>query len=264
MIHGQFVALVSKTNIFLDFFSIIYRGRCDKLNPLYYYTVSRTSRVARVWSNYELKKVAHYFKGDIVNVSGWDDRDKQGNYYGNYFLNKDNYFITNLGVGERGYQDLPNEIELNLTDLLPKKLYRRFDVAYNHTTLEHIFEVFTAFKNICNLSKDVVIIIVPFVQNEHGQGKWGDYWRFAPGSLREMFRRNGLQVVYESESPFRNSAVYLFYIASRYPDRWRHLMPCNSNIKKAGAWIGRAWLPRKINKVIRRYRKLFLKPPYKY
>jgi len=226
--------------------------------------VSRTSRVARIWSNYELKRIANIFNGDIVNVSGWDDRDKQGDYYRNYFQNKDNYYITNLGEGERGYQNQPNEIELNLTDSLPDKLYKRFDVVYNHTTLEHIYDIFTAFRNICNLSNDIVIIVVPFVQNEHGQGKWGDYWRFAPASLRELFRNNDLEVIYESESPYRNSAIYLFFVASRNPEKWQHLMPSKGKIQKAGSWIGNARLPKKVNKVIRKWRKLLKKLPYDF
>lgn len=223
-----------------------------------YFTSARTSRLSRIWSNEELKKIAHLFQGDIVNVSGWDDRDKQGDYYKNYFSSKDEYYITNLGIGERGYQNQHNEIELDLTNSLPDDLFKRFSVVYNHTTLEHIFDVLRAFENICNMSKDIVIIVVPFAQNEHGQNSWGDYWRFCPGALRELFSRHGFYVIYESESPFRNAGIYLFFVASRFPNKWEHLMPPHSGIKKAGTWIGKAWLPKvfkKITSILKIYNK---------
>lgn len=36
---------------------------------------------ARVWSNKEIKKIAEIFEGDIINISGECDRDKQGGGY---------------------------------------------------------------------------------------------------------------------------------------------------------------------------------------
>ena len=44
-----------------------------------------------------------------------------------------------------------------------------FDVAYNHTTLEHIYGVHKAFANICRMTKDVVIIVLPFLQQYHAE-----------------------------------------------------------------------------------------------
>lgn len=33
---------------------------------------------ARIWSNEEYRKIANVFQGDIINVSGEYDHDKQG------------------------------------------------------------------------------------------------------------------------------------------------------------------------------------------
>ena len=42
-------------------------------------------RKPRIFSNEELLKFSHLFDGKIVNVSGWNDLDKQGRHYKNYF-----------------------------------------------------------------------------------------------------------------------------------------------------------------------------------
>ena len=36
----------------------------------------KTLKNARIWSNEELKKIASVFKGDVINVSGEQDKDK--------------------------------------------------------------------------------------------------------------------------------------------------------------------------------------------
>ena len=35
----------------------------------------------REWSNMELRKIAPTLTGDIINVSGWEDKDKEGGLY---------------------------------------------------------------------------------------------------------------------------------------------------------------------------------------
>ena len=73
----------------------------------------RQFRLARKWSNKELLKFTHLFDGDIVNVSGWIDADKEGKKYRDYFINKRTYSITNHD-GYRGFQKLSSEIHLDL------------------------------------------------------------------------------------------------------------------------------------------------------
>ena len=41
----------------------------------------RSSRIPRIWSNKILKRISHNFDGDIINISGWKDDDKEGNNY---------------------------------------------------------------------------------------------------------------------------------------------------------------------------------------
>ena len=43
-----------------------------------YLFTDRKFKVPRYWSNEELKKFAHLFKGSVINVSAWKDVDKQG------------------------------------------------------------------------------------------------------------------------------------------------------------------------------------------
>lgn len=197
-------------------------------------------RIARLWSNRELRKVAAFFRGDIVNVSAWDDRDKEGGFYKDYFTKASHYYCTNY-TGIRGYQQRENEYFLDLSKDLPEELRGRFDVAFNHTTLEHIFDTQKAFANICNTSKDIVIIVVPFLQAQHETESYKDYWRFTPSSMRKMFQENGLEVIYEAESKCRKAAVYLLFVGSRHPERWKRQMPRFKPINKAGNWIGSHW-----------------------
>lgn len=129
---------------------------------------------------------------------------------------------------------------LDLGGELPAALEQRFDVVFNHTTLEHIFEVRRAFANLCRLSRDVVIVVVPFAQQQHETESFGDYWRFTPSCLRQLYAENGLTVAYESESPYADAACYLFFVGARRAERWRDRLPRAAPIRTAGSWIGRA------------------------
>lgn len=200
--------------------------------------VNRTYELARRWSNRQLAVIAPLFDGDVVNVSAWEDRDKEGRQYRDYFCNARSYACTNYGQ-YRGLQGMDNEYALDLTADVSADLRRRFDVAFNHTTLEHILDVRTAFANLCELSRDVVIVIVPFAQVQHESGEWKDYWRLSPTCLRQLYEENGLATIYESESPHRNAAVYLLAVGSRHPQRWEGQLPAHVSGERAGAWIGR-------------------------
>ena len=47
--------------------------------------MDRKFRLCRLWSNKELEKFAGLFDGKIINVSAWQDKDKGGSFYKNYF-----------------------------------------------------------------------------------------------------------------------------------------------------------------------------------
>jgi hypothetical protein len=193
-----------------------------------------------LWSNRELRKVAPLFTGDIVNVSAWDDRDKEGGRYRDYFSSADSYTLTNY-PGTRGLQGRDGELLLDLTAPLPAELRRRFDVVFNHTTLEHILDVRRAFGSLCELSRDVVVLVVPFLQAQHESDSYGDYWRFTPSCVRALFDDCSLEVVYESQIDRVHAACYLFFAASRDPERWREQMPAHQPIRIAGSMQGCSW-----------------------
>lgn len=172
--------------------------------------LDRRFRLPRVWSNRELEKFAHLFQGDIANVSGWKDIDKEGRTYRDYFCNASNYTITNYKSEARGFQGTDGELFLDLTDDLPEALKERFDVVFNHTVLEHVYEVHKAFQNLCKLSRDAVIVVVPFLQELHAD--YGDFWRFTPLTMKRMFEENGFELHYLSFNGHKNASVYLFCI----------------------------------------------------
>lgn len=180
-------------------------------------------RVPRVWSNRELEKFSTLFFGDIVNVSGWKDEDKEGKLYKEYFKNAKSYTMTNYKSEARGFQGGDNEIFLDLTNDLPNELKNKFDVVFNHTVLEHIYEVRKAFTNLCQMSKDVVILVVPFMQKMHAD--YGDYWRFTPETIRLMFEENDFHLLYLSFNSQKKSSVYIFAIASKKPKTWKDKIP---------------------------------------
>ena len=181
--------------------------------------VDRIHRLPRIWSNRELARIAGWFTGDVVNVSAWKDIDKEGRRYRDYFCRARSYWLTNYKTEARGFQGYDNEIYLDLEAPLPADLEGRFDVVFNHTTLEHVADMPTAFANLCRMTRDVVILVVPFLQQYHST--YGDYWRFTPLAVKYLFEKNDLEVVYQSYNNHRRASVYVFTVATRHPDRWR-------------------------------------------
>jgi hypothetical protein len=180
--------------------------------------VDRKFRVPRVWSNAELRRLGPNFEGDVVNVSGWQDQDKEGGTYREYFPKARSYAITNWETEARGFQGLPGERFLDLTLPLPEDLVAAYDVVFNHTTLEHIFEVETAFANLCAMTRDIVIVVVPFLQQMHAD--YGDYWRFTPTAVQRMFERAGLTAVFLDFNRERHASVYVLAVGSKHPEGW--------------------------------------------
>ena len=195
--------------------------------------VDRIHRLPRLWSNHELARFAAWFPGAVVNVSAWKDEDKEGRHYRDYFTAATSYTLTNYKPEMRGFQGAPGEIFLDLAAPLAPDLIRSFDVVFNHTTLEHVFDVQAAFRNLCGMSRDVVILVVPFLQPYHGT--YGDYWRFTPLLLQRLFSEAGFTPLYMSFNSHRAAAVYLFAIASAHPERWRDRFDWKFSVEVSGA-----------------------------
>lgn len=201
----------------------MFKSICEKLGRFHrrIFKANKTVQIdnkfrrPRIWSNKELRKFAPLFYGRVVNISGWTDTDKEGKCYRDYFCNANQYSITNYADDdERGTQGLDEEISLNLEGELESQLINRFDVAFNHTVLEHIFDVRKAFSNICKISNDVVISVVPYIQQLHGTNdNVGDYWRFTPLTMKRLYEENGLTLRYCSANGDTSAtSIYLFCI----------------------------------------------------
>jgi hypothetical protein len=180
----------------------------------------------RRWSNAELRKVAPLFNGQVANVSGWRDEDKEHGHYRDYFSSATEYAITNYWGSAQANDGHPDSIPLDLTADLPAEFHQRFDVVFNHTVLEHIDDLEKAFGNLCAMTRDVAVVIVPYIQDIHfTEGLYGDCWRFTPHGLNFMFRRHGLELVYLTANDGIWYPIYLFAVASRKPAQWKGVLP---------------------------------------
>jgi hypothetical protein len=173
---------------------------------------------ARHWSNAQLREISQMFTGDVVNVSAWEDQDKQGERYRSYFTNCNSYHTTNFGTEQGVLQGDANEMFLDLEQDLSADLAGRFDVVFNHTTIEHVWDFHKAMDNICLLSNDIVIIVAPWLQPQHTD--YGDFWRFSPLAIAKLLDDRGLKVIRLSWNSQQFSAVYIFAVATRHPDKW--------------------------------------------
>ncbi len=170
-------------------------------------------RKPRIWSNRILSEIAPTLTGRVINISGWDDRDKQGRHYRDYFTGATTYDISNF-ESAMGFQGKEGEIYLDLTKPLPQELVGQYDVVFNHTTLEHIFDVDQAFTNLCALSRRHVVIVVPWLQPLHYDEGYKDYWRLSPFALDELFKKNGFKTVINTTNS-REDSVYVFAVGTK-------------------------------------------------
>ena len=181
--------------------------------------VDPVHRLPRLWSNRELARIGHLFGGDVVNVSAWRDEDKAGRRYREYFSRAASYAITNYRADMRGYQNQPGERFLDLEQDLPASLKGRFDVVYNHTTLEHVYDFRRAFANLCAMSRDALIVVAPWLQPAHGD--YGDYWRFSPAAIARLCVDHEMTPARITWNQHPGASVYVFAVAVRDPAKWR-------------------------------------------
>ena len=197
-------------------------------------------RKPRLRTNVILKRFASLFEGSVVNVSASNDSDKDcsffeyyfgdydsGKRYKEYFTNASSYSITNYPNDETHLRvDEDETIPLDLEAPLPSDLEHRFDVVLNHTVLEHVFDIFSAFANLCRMSRDIVIVIVPQFQQIHDYHRgYADYWRFTPFAMDKLFEANEMTVLYRETTHGFSESQYLLYIATKHPERWQDKFP---------------------------------------
>jgi len=178
----------------------------------------------RSWSNEELKKFAGRFYGSVLNVSGWRDEDKEGSCYKDYFKLANDYKVSNW----EGYRADGGDMNINLEEPNCNPI-DKFDVVFNHTTLEHIYDFQTAFKNLCNLTNDILVLVVPYIQERHNASDltYLDYWRFTDEAMKRMCRVNKMKILYMSITDDYDKNIdvdgkYIFLIASKKPKLWKN------------------------------------------
>lgn len=177
---------------------------------------------ARKWSNDELRKFASLFTGNIINVSAAKDADKENDFYRNYFTNSHSFTISNY-MKEINKDNTYNEVVIDLNNPIPNdsELISKFDAVFTHTVLEHVYNINTAIDNLCRLSKDVVITIVPFLQTfHHEESIYHDYWRMSPYTLIRLFNEKSFKTLYISWNNDPIGNIYIFHISSRNPEKW--------------------------------------------
>jgi hypothetical protein len=196
--------------------------------------VARNEVRPRNWSNAELRKFAPLFDGDVINVSGWRDEDKTGGHYRDYFTAAKSYCISNYR-GESGVTGAAGEVFVDLEADLPQELARRYQVVFNHTTLEHVFDIRKAITNICALSHDTVILVTPFLQQVHYiEGSFGDWWRPTPMCVERLLEEQGFHVVYQSSNDNPWYIVYIVTVACRDPDHHRSQLEFTKTAQDTG------------------------------
>ncbi|MBI4843560.1 MAG: hypothetical protein HY809_04465 [Nitrospirae bacterium] len=180
---------------------------------------------AREWSNDELRKVAGFFDGAVINVSGWRDEDKTGGLYRDYFSKASSYTVSNFS-GRKGSSDGIGDVFIDLEGEVPPDLRRRYQAAFSHTTLEHIYDIRRGIANICSLSHDSVILVTPFLQAVHDmEGSFGDFWRPTPMCISRMLEEEGFETIYQSSNDNPWHVVYVFTVASRKPGLYKGRLP---------------------------------------
>lgn len=183
-------------------------------------------RWPRIWSNKELKRFSHHFLGEIINVSAGTDEDKEGSFYQAYFTHATHYWISNY---QMSVPNKKNEIYLDLESDLDAQYVQAYGVVFNHTTLEHVFDCRKAFKNLALLSKDIVIVVVPYIQQMHGT-TYQDFWRFTPWTMQRLYEENDLKLRYCSANGADNASIYLFCIGYKLP-QWDAIIPAKFDLK---------------------------------
>ena len=89
-------------------------------------------------------------------------------------------------VKHRGVEEF-----LDLNEPLKEQFFKRFDLVVDTGTLEHCFNVGTAFKNMCNMTKvgGVIVTAAPYSRPFHG------YYNFVKETYSDGFGKNGFEIL---------------------------------------------------------------------
>ena len=192
----------------------------------------------RQFSNVILRHYAPAFTGDVINVSGWRDEDQAGFLYRSYFTAATSYVVSNSGEPVKGIGSHADEFEIDLSVPIAADLKNRYDVVFNHTTLEHVFEIKTAFKNLCEMSRDAIILVVPVLQQIHFSEGYGDYNRLTTMGIVKSFEENGFETIVLQTNEQEFAPIYCVAIAVRADSKYKHILEKNLDFAMGGELWG--------------------------
>lgn len=175
----------------------------------------------------------------ILNVGGWEDSDREGGKYRDYFADPATYHISNLHQDNERGRAANTDLDLDITQPLRSDLHGAYEIVFSHTVLEHVAKPWTAFENLASLSTDLVITVVPWKQKLHlSPGNYQDYYRFSPLALRHLAEESGLRVVYDSYTPLPALDVYILSVASFTPEKYEKFFPPLSSAEELNNEVG--------------------------
>ena len=61
----------------------------------------------------------------------------------------------------------------------------------------------------------MVILVVPFLQEQHTNDDFKDYWRFTPQVIEKLFKKNNFHLAYINANDQDNSSIYIFAVACK-------------------------------------------------
>lgn len=178
----------------------------------------------------------------------------RGGVYRDYFTHKRSYAVTNVPRAGKGFGSISGgdvkEIPLDLEGVPPKQLEGKFDVVLNICTLEHVRDIETAFSNLCRMSRDAVILVVPAIQQIH-VSDYGDYWRMTTLGVAKMFQKHGYVplVIRANDQPFR--PIFVFAIAVRDLKKYEGKLPPSLDLEMGAALYGSSLKKRYIPDLLR-------------
>jgi hypothetical protein len=174
------------------------------------------SQNGRTYSNVCLKRILTLLNvTSVLNVSGWDDGDKEGGRYADYFSQKvDKYEVSHF---ENDYLRSDTDISKLVIDLedINYQAVEKFELVFSHTVLEHVFDQHNAFRIMCSLAEKYVVGVVPMINVLHWEETYGDYWRFTPHGIRKLFENNGFKLVHLEIGPTSSISQYIIFIGAR-------------------------------------------------
>ena len=174
------------------------------------------SQNGRTYSNACLKRILPLLNvTSVLNVSGWDDGDKEGGQYSDYFSQKVNKYEVSYFENDylRSDTDL-SKMVINLEDI-NYQAGEKFELVFSHTVLEHVFDQQNAFRIMCGLAEKYVVGVVPMINVLHWEETYEDYWRFTPHGIRKLFENNKFKLVHLEIGPRLSISQYIIFIGAR-------------------------------------------------